>query len=51
MRFAVRFRYGGTDRRGRPATVQGKTDNVFILEGARPGDVRIAAMREQRLRN
>ena len=51
VRFPLRFRYDGTDRRGQPVKVEGKTDNVFILQGSRPGELHIVAMREQRLRS
>lgn len=51
VRFAVRFRYAGAGRRGQRVKVEGKTDNIFILQGSPPGDLRIVAMREQRLRN
>lgn len=46
VRFQVRFRCRG--RGG--ASAAGRTDNVFTLQGHQPGEVRIVAMKEQRVR-
>ena len=51
VRFLVRFRYDGKDGRGQPVHVEGKTDNIFILQGTEPDDLRIVAMRERRMRS
>ena len=48
-RLVVRFRYEFMNK-GAKYLVQGKTDNVWTLTGTRPADLRIVAMKEQRVR-